>query len=128
MANLAPSVTEYDLLVLFQPHGKLTRLDIVFHGKHAAPHERGKPKGYAFVEFAQPEQAARARYSVEGKLVKGREVRIRYATANDAQEGNVASGRSNLGPRGDLKSAAAGHRLQSARSGSSKAKTKEADK
>lgn len=77
VSNLAPPVTEHDLLLLFRPHGTLCKLDLVFH--RSGP-EKGRPKGYAFVELAHKEEAEKARRAVEGRMVKGREVRVSYAT------------------------------------------------
>lgn len=98
VANLAPGVTEHDLLVLFHPHGQLRKLDLVFH--RSGP-QKGKPKGYAFVELATAEQAKRARLAVEGKLVKGREVRVRYASleGGHGEQEQSSSGRGGGGPQ-----------------------------
>ena len=43
------SSSRYTLIRLFQRYGKVTRLDFLFH--KAGP-QRGKPRGYAFVEYA----------------------------------------------------------------------------
>lgn len=89
VSNLAPHLTEHDLLLLFQPHGTLSKLDLIFH--RSGP-EKGKPKGYAFVELAHKDEAERARKAVEGRLVKGREVRVSYATAVSAERLAMALG------------------------------------
>lgn len=77
VSNLAPHLTEHDLLRLFQPYGTLRKLDFIFH--RSGP-QKGKPKGYAFVELLQKEEAEKAKKSLDGRVVKGREMRISYAT------------------------------------------------
>lgn len=50
VGNLAPTVDEYTLLQVFSKYGKIAKLDFLFH--KAGP-MRGKPRGYAFVEFSE---------------------------------------------------------------------------
>jgi RNA recognition motif. (a.k.a. RRM, RBD, or RNP domain) len=49
VGNLHPSVDEYTLLTLFSKFGSISSLDFLFHKSGPS---RGKPRGYAFVEFA----------------------------------------------------------------------------
>jgi len=49
VGNLHPTVDEYTLIQVFSKFGKLVRLDYLFHKTGAL---RGKPRGYAFVEYA----------------------------------------------------------------------------
>lgn len=77
VSNLAPQLTEHDLLRLFRPFGTLRKLDFIFHRSGI---QKGKPKGYAFVELSQKEESAKAKKALDGKMVKGREIRINYAT------------------------------------------------
>jgi len=51
VGNLHPTVDEYTLLQLFTKFGKVSKLDYLFH--KGGP-MKGKPRGYAFVEFADP--------------------------------------------------------------------------
>lgn len=48
VGNLAPTVDEYTLLQVFSKFGKITKLDLMFHKTGVL---KGKPRGYAFVEF-----------------------------------------------------------------------------
>src|ERR1700733_5415524 len=50
VGNLHPTVDEYTLLTLFSKFGSITSLDFLFHKTGPS---RGKPRGYAFVEFAE---------------------------------------------------------------------------
>ncbi|KAF9472452.1 hypothetical protein BDN70DRAFT_818626, partial [Pholiota conissans] len=49
VGNLHPSVDEYTLLQVFSKFGKITKLDWLFHKTGLL---KGKPRGYAFVEYA----------------------------------------------------------------------------
>lgn len=48
LSNLEASADEYLLLRLFRPHGKITKLDFV---RHKSGPQRGRPRGFAFVEY-----------------------------------------------------------------------------
>ena len=52
VGNLAPSVDEYALVQVFQKYGKLTKLDFMYHKTGVL---KGKPRGYAFVEWQNKE-------------------------------------------------------------------------
>lgn len=49
VGNLAPTVDEYTLLQVFSKYGKISKLDFLFHKTGPL---KGKPRGYAFVEYA----------------------------------------------------------------------------
>jgi len=49
VGNLSPSVDEYTLIQVFQKYGRITKLDFIFHKTGVL---KGKPRGYAFVEFS----------------------------------------------------------------------------
>ncbi|KAL1745226.1 hypothetical protein HDZ31DRAFT_36851 [Schizophyllum fasciatum] len=76
VGNLHPTVDEYTLIRLFQRYGKVTRLDFLFH--KAGPH-RGKPRGYAFVEYASAEEATNALTSTHDRLLRGRRLVVTHA-------------------------------------------------
>ncbi|KAK0193485.1 hypothetical protein F5146DRAFT_1134147 [Armillaria mellea] len=69
VGNLHPSVDEYTLLQAFSKFGKISKLDFLFH--KAGPH-KGKPRGYAFVEYENANDAARALASAHDKPFRGR--------------------------------------------------------
>ncbi|CAO1628356.1 unnamed protein product [Jaminaea pallidilutea] len=81
VGNLHPSVSDYELVQLLTPYGKFSKLDIVFH--KTGPN-RGKPKGFAFVEFTKPEDALGAQMATDGKAFKGgRNLHVRFAHQHD---------------------------------------------
>ncbi|KAI0300113.1 hypothetical protein B0F90DRAFT_1725070 [Multifurca ochricompacta] len=65
VGNLHPTVDEYTLIQIFSKFGKLARLDYLFHKTGAM---RGKPRGYAFVE-----------YTNEAVILRGRHIAVTYA-------------------------------------------------
>jgi RNA recognition motif-containing protein len=62
IGNLHPTVDEYTLLTLFTKYGTITSLDYLFHKTGPM---RGKPRGFAFVEFA--DQSTTGSYSASQK-------------------------------------------------------------
>lgn len=55
LSNLDPGIDEYLLLKLFKSFGKITKLD---HVRHKTGPLRGKPRGFAFVEYETAEVGA----------------------------------------------------------------------
>lgn len=55
VGNLSPTVDEYTLIQVFQKYGKITKLDFMFHKTGVL---KGKPRGYAFVEFSNKDVSA----------------------------------------------------------------------
>ncbi|KAF5353869.1 hypothetical protein D9756_007306 [Leucocoprinus leucothites] len=49
VGNLHPSVDEYTLVQVFSKFGKLTSVDYLFHKSGPL---KGKPRGYAFIKYA----------------------------------------------------------------------------
>ncbi|KAG2004637.1 polyadenylate-binding protein [Coprinopsis cinerea AmutBmut pab1-1] len=76
IGNLHPSVDEYALLHVFSKFGKVTKLDFLFHKSGPL---KGKPRGYAFVEYGVPEEAAKALSIAHGKLLRGRKLVVTFA-------------------------------------------------
>ncbi|KAL6305472.1 hypothetical protein BKA93DRAFT_707611, partial [Sparassis latifolia] len=76
VGNLHPTVDEYTLLQLFTKYGKVSKLDFLFH--KAGP-LRGKPRGYAFVEFAESDDADRALAATHDRLLRGRRLTVTHA-------------------------------------------------
>ncbi len=62
IGNLHPAVDEYVLANTFSRYGKIAKMDYLFH--KAGP-LKGKPRGYAFIEYATIEVSRRdaKRYS-----------------------------------------------------------------
>ncbi|KAI8986841.1 hypothetical protein BD414DRAFT_578105 [Trametes punicea] len=76
VGNLHPTVDEYALLQLFSKFGKISKLDYLFHKSGPL---KGKPRGYAFVEFANKDDAEKALLHVNNKLIRGRKLVVTYA-------------------------------------------------
>jgi hypothetical protein len=86
----------YTLLQLFSKHGKVSKLDFLFHKTGPA---KGKPRGYAFVEYSAKEvrdfrvillrfsnertsifqDALRALVGLHDRLVRGRKLVVTFA-------------------------------------------------
>ncbi|EMD36389.1 hypothetical protein CERSUDRAFT_115394 [Gelatoporia subvermispora B] len=76
IGNLHPTVDEYTLLQAFSKFGKVSKLDYLFHKTGPL---RGKPRGYAFIEYAEQEDAQKALNGADGKLLRGRKLVVTYA-------------------------------------------------
>ncbi|KAI0077284.1 RNA-binding domain-containing protein [Panus rudis PR-1116 ss-1] len=76
IGNLHPSVDEYTLLQVFSKYGKISKLDFLFHKSGPL---KGKPRGYAFVEYSNSDDAAQALVSANDKLLRGRKLVVTYA-------------------------------------------------
>lgn len=78
VGNMSFQTTETDLRALFEPFGQVTRIHIV------NDRETGQPRGFAFVEMAKDEDAAKAMSDLNGKEVAGRALRVNEATPKTA--------------------------------------------
>jgi cold-inducible RNA-binding protein len=91
VGNMSFQTTEADLRALFEPFGQVTRIHIV------NDRETGQPRGFAFVEMAKDDEAAKAMTELNGKEVSGRALRVNEATPKPERGGGP---RGNFGPRG----------------------------
>ncbi|KXS13582.1 RNA-binding domain-containing protein [Gonapodya prolifera JEL478] len=76
IGNIDSSVAEYHIIKLFQPFGKITRIDYMWH--KYGPH-RGQPKGFCFLEYETHENAMNAIKSMDGKQVKGKHLVVSFS-------------------------------------------------
>jgi cold-inducible RNA-binding protein len=90
VGNMSFQSTEADLRALFEPYGQVTRIHIV------NDRETGQPRGFAFVEMANDEEAAKAMAELNGKELGGRALRVNEATPRPERGGP----RGGQGPRG----------------------------
>ncbi|PYU26100.1 MAG: RNA-binding protein [Acidobacteria bacterium] len=90
VGNMSFQTTEADLRALFEPFGQITRIHIV------NDRETGQPRGFAFVEMAKDDEAAKAMSELNGKEVAGRALRVNEATPKPERGGP----RGSFGPRG----------------------------
>ncbi|KAE8226390.1 hypothetical protein CF319_g986 [Tilletia indica] len=94
VGNLHPSVDEYTLIQVFSKYGKIAKLDFLFH--KAGP-MKGKPRGYAFVEYALKEEALQALIATNDKMLRGRKVSVTFANKSEYAEASLG-GSGGLGP------------------------------
>ncbi|KAH9849673.1 hypothetical protein C2E23DRAFT_736989 [Lenzites betulinus] len=92
VGNLHPTVDEYTLLQLFSKFGRISKLDYLFHKSGPL---KGKPRGYAFVEYANRDDAEKALTHANDKLLRGRKLVVTYAN----QAPIDAAGMQGLGAR-----------------------------
>ncbi|KAG2128008.1 RNA-binding domain-containing protein [Suillus clintonianus] len=76
IGNLHPTVDEYALLQVFTKFGKVSKLDFLFH--KTGPN-KGKPRGYAFLQYLHEGDAQKALESINGKLLRGRKLAVTFA-------------------------------------------------
>lgn len=88
IGNLDPTVDEYTLIQTFSKYGKISKLDFLFH--KSGP-QRGQPRGYAFLEYASPQEALEAVMSAHGKTLRGRRISVTFATKS-IDDGRDAGG------------------------------------
>ncbi|BGP19490.1 hypothetical protein JCM10213_006310 [Rhodosporidiobolus nylandii] len=98
VGNLSTTVDEYLLMQVCAKHGKIAKLDYLFH--KTGP-QKGKPRGYAFVEYSTKEEAQRAMQALNDKVLRGRKMVISLASEQQPDD------RTQLGmkkPRGPIQS------------------------
>jgi len=89
VGNMSFRTTESDLRTLFEPFGAITRIRVV------NDRETGQPRGFAFVEMANDDEATKAIAALDGKDFGGRNLKVNEARPKTAEPGG--GGR---GPRG----------------------------
>lgn len=93
VGNMSFQTTESDLRALFEPFGQVERIHVV------KDRETGQPRGFAFVEMANNEEAAKAITGLNAKEVTGRALRINEATPKP-ERGSGGGGQKHGGSRG----------------------------
>jgi cold-inducible RNA-binding protein len=95
VGNMSFQTTESDLRALFEPFGQITRIHV------ALDRETGRARGFAFVEMANDEEAAKAIAGLDGKEVGGRNLKVNEARPKEARSGpGPGSGRGGPGGGG----------------------------
>ncbi|KAH9832015.1 RNA-binding domain-containing protein [Rhodofomes roseus] len=90
VGNLHPTVDEYTLLQVFTKFGKVSKLDFLFHKTGPL---KGKPRGYAFIEFADANEAEKALERANDKLLRGRKLVITHAHQAPLDQGGHSGAR-----------------------------------
>jgi cold-inducible RNA-binding protein len=97
VGNMNFQTTESDLRALFEPFGQITRIHIV------NDRETGQPRGFAFVEMANDNEAAKAMIDLNGKEVAGRALRVNEAAPKPERSGGGFRGNNGFGSSGGAK-------------------------
>src|SRR5882762_2825562 len=88
VGNLSYSVTDSDLLKMFEPHGTVQSAQVIMD------RDTGRSKGFGFVEMKSDQEAQAAMTGLNGKEVEGRAL-----TVNEARP-KTEGGRGDRGGRG----------------------------
>lgn len=78
VGNLPFSATEGEVRNLFQEFGQVDQVSII------TDRETGKPRGFAFVEMPQDEEAERAIAALNGKHFGGRALNVNVARPKES--------------------------------------------
>ena len=89
VGNLDYSVTEDQLRTAFAVYGAVETVTIVMD------RDTGQPRGFAFVEMTNAQEAEKAIHSLDGSALNQRALRVNEARAKirDSREGNSVRGR-----------------------------------
>ncbi len=94
VGNLSYSVTEDELRSLFGEYGAVDRVSVV------TDRDTGQPRGFAFVEMANGEEAAAAIESLNGRDVSGRALNVNEARPKTERRGGGGGGGGGYGGGG----------------------------
>lgn len=85
IGNLHNSVTEKDLIKIFQPYGTIIQVNYIWHRSGPL---KGQPKGFAFIEF-QTEDEAKNSLEANEMILKGRKIVVKFEeTSNKMNQSN----------------------------------------
>lgn len=79
VGNLDHSIDEYALLQVFSTFGHIANLDFLYHTSGPL---KGKPRGYAFVEYATKQEATKALVACHDKPLRRRRITVTFASQN----------------------------------------------
>ena len=97
VGNLKFDATEDQVRGLFEPYGQVDRVSIV------TDRDTGQPRGFAFVEMADDEAAAKAMEALNGMSLGGRNLTVNEARPKEDRGGRRSGGgggRGNFGRGG----------------------------
>lgn len=86
VGNMSFQTTESDLRAMFEPFGEITRINVM------TDRDTGRARGFAFVEMASDEEAAKAIAALNGKEVDGRALNVNEARPKPERSGPRAGG------------------------------------
>ena len=97
VGNMDTRVSEAMVIKLFKEFGRIVDMDFLWH---AGGVKAGEAKGQAFLEFAKRSETVAAQDAMNGKVVFGRALQVRFATAtfwNEMHGGGMEEAAANLG-------------------------------
>ena len=86
VGNRSFQPTESELRSLFEPFGEITRIQVM------TDRDTGRARGFAFVEMASDEEAAKAIEALNGKEVGGRALNVNEARPKPERSGGGRGG------------------------------------
>jgi RNA recognition motif-containing protein len=90
VGNLDAKVTEYQILKLFCPFGTIVREEFKWHTSGV---KKGEPRGFCFLEYSTKEEAMNAQEKMNGKLLQGRPLVVRFANEQVVGTSHGTTGR-----------------------------------
>ena len=81
VGNMSFQTTESELRAMFEPYGDITRVQVI------TDRDTGRARGFAFVEMANDEEAAKAISELNGKEVDGRAWNVNEARPKAERSG-----------------------------------------
>ncbi len=86
VGNMSFQTTEQELRSLFEPYGEITRIQVM------TDRDTGRARGFAFVELADDEEAAKAITELNGKELDGRALNVNEARPKPERSGPRGGG------------------------------------
>ncbi|KAJ9164216.1 hypothetical protein P3X46_023818 [Hevea brasiliensis] len=83
IGNLDLRITEAALIKMFSPYGNIVSEDFLWHTRGP---KRGEPRGFAFIQFSNKEEAKLAKEKMHGRLACGRPLVVRLASEKHLEE------------------------------------------
>ena len=93
VGNMSFRTTENELRAMFEAYGEVSRVQVI------TDRETGRARGFAFVEMANDDEAAKAITGLSGKEVEGRALSVNEARPKSERSG-PRSGAGGGGGRG----------------------------
>ena len=86
VGNLSYNTTENDLQDAFSAHGTVVETNLM------VDRNTGRPRGFAFVTMASPEEAQKAIAGMNGKQLDGRALTVNVARPREERSGGGGGG------------------------------------
>ncbi len=86
IGNMSFQTTESELRAIFEPYGEITRIQVM------TDRDTGQARGFAFVELADDEEAAKAITELNGKELDGRALNVNEARPKPERSGPRGGG------------------------------------